>query len=103
MSLVTLNPEHLPSAHQRDCVRAYGLVLAGQAHSRGELSRLLGLRSTSASRVVGDLVARRLVIETMDEATGRGRPPAILLAHNRRIGASVFVVIGLLTMNLRFG
>lgn len=92
MSLVTIDPDRLALAHERDCARAYRLVLEGQAHSRGELSRLLGLRSTSASRVVGDLVARRLVIETTGEASGRGRPPAILLAHNRRIGASVIYV-----------
>ncbi|MEZ2409649.1 transcriptional regulator of PTS gene [Bosea sp. OAE752] len=92
MSLIALDETRFGLAHQRDCARAYGLILAGQAHSRGDLSRLLDLRSTSTSRVVGDLVARRLVIETTGEATGRGRPSAILLAHNRRIGASVIHV-----------
>ncbi len=92
MSLVALDETRFASAHQRDRARAYGLILAGRAHSRGELSRLLGLRSTSTSRVVADLVASRLVIETTGETAGRGRPAAILLAHTRRIGASVIHV-----------
>ncbi|WP_353182275.1 ROK family protein [Bosea sp. (in: a-proteobacteria)] len=92
MSLVALDEARFASAHERDRARAYELILAGRAHSRGELSRLLGLRSTSTSRVVADLVASRLVIETTGETAGRGRPAAILLAHTRRIGASVIHV-----------
>ncbi|MGN6095385.1 MAG: ROK family protein [Bosea sp. (in: a-proteobacteria)] len=92
MSLVAIDETRFALAHQRDCARAYALVLAGQAHSRGELSRLLGLRSTSTSRVVADLVASRLVIESTGETAGRGRPPAILLAHTRRVGCSVIHV-----------
>jgi transcriptional regulator of PTS gene len=54
--------------------------------------RLLGLRSTTTSRVMAELVARRLVLETTGEARGRGRPAAVLVAHTRRIGASVIYV-----------
>lgn len=92
MSLLTLDETRLALAHDRDCARIYRLILNGEAHSRADIGRILQLRSTSVSRVVGDLIARRLVIEAIGEASGRGRPPAILVAHTRRIGASVIYV-----------
>lgn len=92
MSLLTIDESRLAFAHDRDCARIYRLILNGEAHSRADIGRILQLRSTSVSRVVGDLIARRLVIETVGEASGRGRPPAILVAHTRRIGASVIYV-----------
>ncbi|BCB17559.1 ROK family protein [Bosea sp. ANAM02] len=92
MSLLTLDETRLALAHDRDCARIYRLVLNGEAHSRADIGRILQLRSTSVSRVVADLIARRLVIEAVGEASGRGRPPAILVAHTRRIGASVIYV-----------
>lgn len=92
MSLLTLDETRLALAHDRDCARIYRLILNGEAHSRADIGRALQLRSTSVSRVVGDLIARRLVIEALGEASGRGRPPAILVAHTRRIGASVIHV-----------
>lgn len=92
MSLLTLDETRLALAHDRDCARIYRLILNGAAHSRADIGRILQLRSTSVSRVVGDLLARRLVIEAVGEASGRGRPPAILVAHTRRIGASVIYV-----------
>lgn len=92
MSLLTIDENRISLAHDRDCTRIYRLILNGEAHSRTDIARILQLRSTSVSRVVGDLIARRLVIETIGEASGRGRPPAILVAHTRRIGASVIYV-----------
>lgn len=92
MSLLTLDETRFALAHDRDCARIYRLILNGAAHSRTDIGRILQLRSTSVSRVVGDLIARRLVIEAVGEASGRGRPPAILVAHTRRIGASVIYV-----------
>lgn len=92
MSLLTLDETRLALAHDRDCARIYRLILNGEAHSRADIGRILQLRSTSVSRVVGHLIARRLVIEAVGEASGRGRPPAILVAHTRRIGASVIYV-----------
>ena len=92
MSLLTLDETRLALAHDRDCARIYRLILNGEAHSRADIGRALQLRSTSVSRVVGDLIARRLVIEALGEASGRGRPPTILVAHTRRIGASVIHV-----------
>lgn len=92
MSLLTIDESRLQLAHDRDCARIYRLILNGEAHSRADIGRILQLRSTSVSRVVSDLIARRLVIETVGEASGRGRPPAILVAHTRRIGVSVIYV-----------
>jgi len=92
LSLLTLDETRLALAHERDCARIYRLILNGEAHSRADIGRILQLRSTSVSRVVGDLIARRLVIEATGETSGRGRPPAILVAHTRRIGASVIYV-----------
>lgn len=90
--MLTIDPERLASSQARDSARAYALVLAGEAHSRGEISRRLDLRSTSTSRAVSDLLARRLLIETTGAVAGRGRPALLLVANTRRIGASVIYV-----------
>ncbi|MBN8939736.1 MAG: ROK family transcriptional regulator [Rhizobiales bacterium] len=79
-------------AHERDCARAFALVARGAAHSRAEIGEQLGLRSTTTSRVVGDLVARRLLLESSGERAGRGRPAGLLMANSRRVGASVIHV-----------
>lgn len=75
--------------HERDCARAFALVAQGQAHSRAELAAQLGLRSTTTSHVVSDLLARRLVVESFGEKAGRGRPARFLVANARRVGATV--------------
>lgn len=90
--LASFDDNGFAAAHDRDCARVYRLVLGGLAHSRTEIGRRLGLRSTTTSRVVADLVSRRLLLETMGETAGRGRPAAVLLANTRRIGASVIYV-----------
>lgn len=92
MALVTIDDSRFSSAFERDCARACRLVLNGLAHARSDVSRLLDLRSTTTSRVMAELVARRLVLETTGEASGRGRPAAVLVANTRRLGASVIYV-----------
>lgn len=92
MILATFDDNGFTAAHDRDCARVYRLVLGGLAHSRSEIGKRLGLRSTTTSRVVADLVERRLLQERMGETAGRGRPAAVLLANTRRIGASVIYV-----------
>lgn len=77
------------SAHERDCARALRLVAQGTARSRAEIARALGLRSTTTSRVVADLVERRLLLETVGEAHGRGRPAGGLIFNPQRIGGAV--------------
>ncbi|POR48683.1 ROK family protein [Bosea psychrotolerans] len=93
MALASLDESVFSTAHERDRARIYGLVAAGLAQSRAEAGRLSGLRSTTVSRVVADLVARRLVVESIGETAGRGRPAGVLLANARRIGGSVIHVV----------
>jgi transcriptional regulator of PTS gene len=90
--LASFDDNGFAAAHDRDCARVYRLVLGGLAHSRADIGRQLGLRSTTTSRVVADLVSRRLLLETMGETAGRGRPAAVLFANTRRVGASVIHV-----------
>jgi transcriptional regulator of PTS gene len=92
MTLPTLDALPFTDARDRDRARAFTLVARGQARSRPEISATLGLRSTTTSRLVGDLLARRLIMETAGEKAGRGRPAGILVANPRRIGASVIHV-----------
>lgn len=92
MGLISIDESRLSSALERDCARAYRLVLDGRAHARSDIGRLLGLRSTTTSRVIAELAARRLVLEMAGEASGRGRPAATLVANPRRLGASVIHV-----------
>ncbi|WP_170181817.1 ROK family transcriptional regulator [Phreatobacter stygius] len=92
MVIATIADMPFAGAHERDCARAFTLVARGAARSRAEIGEQLGLRSTTTSRVVGDLVARRLVLESAGEKAGRGRPAGLLTANSRRIGASVLHV-----------
>ncbi len=92
MILSTFDESGFAAAHERDRARVYELVLRGLAHSRAEIGRRLGLRSTTISRVVADLLSRRLLLETTGAIAGRGRPAAVLLANTRRLGASVIHV-----------
>lgn len=92
MFLTAFDDSSFKAPHDRDCARVYRLVLAGRAHSRGEIGKLLGLRSTTTSSVVADLVGRGLLLKTVGQTTRRGRPAATLLANVRRLGASVIHV-----------
>ncbi|KRE15899.1 hypothetical protein ASE63_16940 [Bosea sp. Root381] len=92
MFLTAFDDSSFQAAHDRDCARVYRLILAGGAHSRGEIGRHLRLRSTTTSSVVADLVDRGLLLETVGQAARRGRPAATLLANVRRLGASVIHV-----------
>lgn len=92
MSLATIDDIPYATPYERDCARVYGLVARGLAHSRIEITRQLGLRSTTTSRVVAELVAHRLILEVAGETTGRGRPAAVLIANPRRVSASVIYV-----------
>ncbi len=75
-------------AHQASALRVQGLlavlrhVHAHPGITRAELSRALGLRSSSAAEISARLKALRLVAETGVAPTGsRGRPSPVLLAH----------------------
>lgn len=84
-----VDPAGFSSAQERDCARALLLVAHGAARSRAEIGRALGLRSTTTSHVVAELVERRLLLETVGEAQGRGRPAGGLIFNPQRIGGSV--------------
>lgn len=92
MMLATIEDGQFAGAHERDRARIYGLIAGGLSHARSDIARRLGLRSTTISRVVADLVARRLVIEMAGESAGRGRPAATLIANTGMVGASVIHV-----------
>ncbi|MGO4667940.1 ROK family protein [Bosea sp. 2RAB26] len=92
MTLPAIDQMLFSDGHGSDRARAFTLVARGQAHSRPEIGAALGLRSTTTSRLVGDLVERRLLLETAGQKAGRGRPAGILIANPRRVGASVIYV-----------
>jgi transcriptional regulator of PTS gene len=79
------------AARDRACV--YRLVAGGQAQSRGDVARLLGLRSTTVSRAVAALISRRLLVEATSTSAGRGRPAGVLIANPRAIGGAVIHIV----------
>lgn len=81
------------SAPERDRARVYGLVASGLAQSRPDIRRLSGLRSSTVSRAVADLIARRLLVEIAGAGAGRGRPAGVLIANPRAIGGSVIHIV----------
>jgi transcriptional regulator of PTS gene len=92
VTLLTIDDSTFERAPERDRARIYRLFAEGQAQSRAEIGRLTGLRSTTISHVVGELLARRLIVEGAGESTGRGRPANLLIAHARRVGGIVIYV-----------
>jgi transcriptional regulator of PTS gene len=90
--LIRLDDSRFAAPAVRDCARVLAAVLNGAASSRPQLVEQLGLRSTTVSRLVAELVGRRLLLETAGEKLGRGRPAAILLANPRGLGVSVLRV-----------
>jgi predicted NBD/HSP70 family sugar kinase len=67
-------------------------VFRGHASSRKDLVRLLRLRSTTVSEMVGDLLGAKLVAETIDRRAGRGRPSLVLVGNPHRMAVLVFTV-----------
>lgn len=92
MAAAMLDGSAFADARERDRARILSLVKRGLAHSRPEIGAALGLRSTTTSRLVGDLLNRRLLLETSGQKAGRGRPAGLLIANPRRIGAVVLHV-----------
>lgn len=85
--------ETAASAQERDRALVYRIVAEGRAQSRPEIGRISGLRSSTVSRAVRDLLASRLLIETAGEGRGRGRPAGVLIANPRAIGCSVVHIV----------
>ncbi|WP_226782415.1 ROK family protein [Oceaniglobus trochenteri] len=75
-----------------DLVAVASLVRSGQATNRGEISRQLGMRSTTVSDLVGRLIAQEVLHENAARGRGKGRPAAVLSFNQQRLGA-VFVTV----------
>ncbi|MFC7554766.1 ROK family protein [Pseudoroseomonas wenyumeiae] len=90
--LIRLEEARFSDPAERDRARVLTAVLDGAAASRPQLVEQLGLRSTTVSHLVGELVAQRLLLEASGEKLGRGRPAATLLANPRGLGVSVLHV-----------
>jgi len=79
-----------PRTH--DLLAIADLVRDGRATSRGMIGRQLGLRSTTVSDLVGQLVARDVLHESTLRSRSKGRPAAVLSFNAHRLGA-VFVTV----------
>ena len=78
------------SGRIHDLEAVVAAVREGRALSRSDLSSSLGIRSTTISELVGDLVQRGVLLETTLPSSGRGRP-IIGLSFNAH-GFAVIVV-----------
>ncbi|QND50580.1 ROK family transcriptional regulator (plasmid) [Phyllobacterium sp. 628] len=87
--LLTIDETRYDDAHQRDCARVIALISAGNQHSRPGIAELLEMTSTTTSKVVGDLIARGLLVEKAGEKSGRGRPAIQIALNSGRLGATV--------------
>ena len=82
----------MDTARTDDLIAVASLVRSGHATNRGEISRQLGLRSTSVSDLVGQLIAQEVLHENSARGRGKGRPAAVLSFNQQRLGA-VFVTV----------
>jgi len=76
-----------------DLIAIASLVRAGKATNRGEIGRQLGMRSTTVSELVGQLVTREVLLENTARGRGKGRPAAVLSFNPLRLGAVFITVI----------
>lgn len=68
-------------------------VRDGRAATRGDVGDILRLRSTSVSELVGHLLARDIISENKVRTRSQGRPAAVLVFNQRRLGAIFITVI----------
>ena len=90
----------MESNRARELAGILELVKSGRVSTRGEIVDLTGLRSTSVSEFVGELVARDLLRESVPRQRGRGRPKAFLSYNWQRFGA-VFIQVASRTLVAR--
>jgi len=76
-----------------DSARILAEVLNGRAATRQDLVKRLGLRSTSVSALVGELLERQLLLETPTRLAVRGRPSLALVGNPHRVAVLVFHVM----------
>lgn len=82
----------MESARTKDLLPIIRLVRNGQARTRSDIADILSMRSTSVSELVGELIARDLLLETLIKPKGRGRPAVALRFNDQRFGA-IFVSV----------
>lgn len=87
--ILTVDETRYDDAHQRDCARVSALLSGNEPHSRATVADKLRMTSTTTSRVVGDLIERRLVVEQAGVKIGRGRPPVQIALNPQRLGGTV--------------
>lgn len=80
------------SARIDDLEAIVAAVREGRALSRSDLSAALGIRSTTISEMVGELVQRGIFLETSQPSSGRGRP-VIGLSYNSHGFAAIVVSV----------
>lgn len=80
-------PAQAPRGRLHDLLRVYRAVAEGGAGTRRDLAQGLGLRSTTVSTLVGELVEHRFLLEAAGGPGRRGRPALTLLANAARYGA----------------
>lgn len=74
-------------------VAAAEAVRDGRAATRGDIGELFKLRSTSVSELVGHLLTRDVIRESKVRNRSQGRPAAVLIFNQRRLGAIFITVI----------
>jgi transcriptional regulator of PTS gene len=92
--LMRLEESRLSTLAERHRARVLDAVANGGASARSQLVDRLGLRSTTVSHLVGELLFRRLLREVPGERRGRGRPALRLELNADRLGAIVLHCAG---------
>lgn len=68
-------------SHSKDLSRLYLDIMKGRISSRREFSATYGLRSSTVSELVNELVGKKLIYEVADVGTSRGRPAKKLVLN----------------------
>ncbi len=87
--LIRLDDTRFADPAERDGARVLMAVQDGTACARTQLADRLGLRSTTVSHLVGELLARGLLVAGSGGRNGRGRPAATLRLNPDRLGVGV--------------
>lgn len=82
----------METTHATDLLNVLALIRAGRVRTRRDIGKMLSMRSTSVSELVGALTAGGLLIETAIAPHGRGRPAAALAFNAQRFGAILISV-----------
>jgi transcriptional regulator of PTS gene len=90
--MLTSGFREFDDAHRRDCARVIDALHAGGEKSRADIARNLEMTSTTTSKVIADLAAKGIVIESAGHKVGRGRPPGQVALNPLCAGATILHV-----------